>query len=159
MPCPSFSIVYRQIDIIEFTGPDVWSVSDKHQFADKRQKMKGRAPKVSYLSRKVGWKSWRPFGCSVKNAQFHLTKQLYWWVLNLEVEWYSTSSIFWLSNIFNFFVPGSPASSKLTKCNQVLSSVIKGYQVLSSFIMGFQVLSSVFNCFQVVSSGIIFYQV
>ena len=89
----------------------------KHQFADKRQKMKGRAPKVSYLSRKVGWKSWRPFGCSVKNAQFHLTKQLYWWVLNLEVEWYSTSSIFWLSNIFNFFVPNSPASSKLTKFN------------------------------------------
>ena len=82
MPCPSFFIVYRQIDIIEFTGPGVWSVSDKYQFADKRQ--------------------------------FHPTKHLSWWVLKLEAEWCSTPSIFRLTDIFDFFVPGSPASSKMT---------------------------------------------
>ena len=82
MPCPSFSIVYRQIDISEFTGPGVWSVSDKYQFADKRQ--------------------------------FHPTKHLSWWVLKLEAEWCSTPSIFRLTDIFDFFVPGSPASSKMT---------------------------------------------
>ena len=81
MPCPSFSIVYLQIDIIEFTGPGVWSVSDKYQFADKRQ--------------------------------FHPTKHLSWWVLKLEAEWCSTPSIFRLTDIFDFFVPGSPASSKM----------------------------------------------
>ena len=114
MPCCSFSIVYLQIDIIEFTGPGVWSVSDKYQFADKRQKMKGRASKVSCSSCKVGEKTWRLFWRSVKNAQFHPTKHLSWWVLKLEAEWCSTPSIFRLTDIFDFFVPGSPASSKMT---------------------------------------------
>ena len=114
MPCPSFSIVYRQIDISEFTGPGVWSVSDKYQFADKWQKMKGMASKVSCSSRKVGGKTWRPFWRSVKNAQFHPTKHLSRWVLKLEAEWYSTPSIFRLTDIFDFFVSGSPASSKMT---------------------------------------------
>ena len=94
MPCPSFSIVDRQIDIIEFTGPGVWSVSDKYQFADKQQKMKGRAPKVSCSSQKVGGNTWRPFWRSVKNAQFHPTKHLSRWVPKLEAERYSTPSIF-----------------------------------------------------------------
>ena len=114
VPCPSFSIVYRQIDIIEFTGPGVWSVSDKYQFADKRQKMKGRAPKVSCSSQKVGGKTWRSFWRSVKNAQFHPTKHLSQWVLKLVAEWYYTPSIFRLTDIFNLFVPGGPASSKMT---------------------------------------------
>ena len=114
MPCPSFSIVYRQIDVSEFTGPGVWSVSDKYQFADKQQKMKGRAPKVSCSSQKVGGRTWRPFWRSVKNAQFHPTKHLSWWVLKLEAEWCSTPSIFRLTDIFDFFDPGSPASSKMT---------------------------------------------
>ena len=114
MACPSIFIVYRQIDIIEFTGPGVWSVSDKYQFADKWQKMKGMASKVSCSSRKVGGKTWRPFWRSVKNAQFHPTKHLSRWVLKLEAEWYSTPSIFRLTDIFDFFVSGSPASSKMT---------------------------------------------
>ena len=62
------------MDIIEFMGPGVWSVSDKHQFADKQQKMKGRAPKVSCSSQKVGGKTWRLFLGSVKNARFYITK-------------------------------------------------------------------------------------
>ena len=38
--------------------------------------MKGRAPKVSCLSQKVGGKTWRPFWRGAKNAQFHSTKHL-----------------------------------------------------------------------------------
>ena len=116
--------------------------------------MKGRAPKVSCSSQKVGGKTWRPFWRSVKNAQFHPTKHLSWWVLKLEAEWKSTPSIFRLTDIFNFFVPDSQASSKMTKCHQVLSSVMKSYQVLSSVIKGYQVLSSVIKWYQVVSSFI-----
>ena len=42
----------------------------------------------------------------------------------------------------------------MTKCYQVLSSVMKSYQVLSSVIKGYQVLSSVIKWYQVVSSFI-----
>ena len=56
--------------------------------------MKGRAPKVSCSSQKVGGNTWRPFWRSVKNAQFHPTKHLSRWVPKLEVERYSTPSIF-----------------------------------------------------------------
>ena len=76
--------------------------------------MKGMASKVSCLSRKVGGKTWRPFCRSVKNARFHPTKHLSRCVLKLEAEWYSTPTIFRLNDIFDFFVSGSPASSKMT---------------------------------------------
>ena len=94
MPCPSFFVVCRQIDIIEFTGPCVWSVSDKRQFVGKRQKNKGRASKVSCSAQKVVGNTWRPWGRFVKNAQFHPTKHLSRWVPELEAERYSTPSIF-----------------------------------------------------------------
>ena len=55
-------------------GTGVWTVSDKCRFVGKRKKMKGRAPKVSCSSRKVGRKLWRLFLRSVKNARFHITK-------------------------------------------------------------------------------------
>ena len=94
MPCASFFVVCQQIDIIEFTGPGVWSVSDKRQFVGKRQKIKGRASKVSCSAQKVVGNTWRPWGRFVKNAQFHPTKHLSRWVPELEAERYSTPSIF-----------------------------------------------------------------
>ena len=109
VPCPSFFVVCRQIDIIEFTGPGVWSVSDKRQFVGKRQKNKGRASKVSCSAQKVVGNTWRPWGRFVKNAQFHPTKHLSRWVPELEAERYSTLSIFSAHRHFRFFCSRWPS--------------------------------------------------
>ena len=77
---------YDRFTDIQTSGTGVWTISDKYRFVRKRQKLKGRASKVSCSSQKVGGNTWGPFWRSVKNAQFHPMKHLSRWVPKLEAE-------------------------------------------------------------------------